>query len=133
MTPAAIKSPAMLKRSIALLIVLSYASAVYSHHSLSGVYDSGQSRTLEAAVIEFEFVNPHPFITVEMETTDGNTERWRLEMDNRYELAEVGFTEETLKPGDRIKVTGELARRERRGLYVRKLERLADGFTYEHT
>ena len=52
-------------------------------------------------------------------------------MDNRFELADIGMTSETLKPGDRVVVTGSLGRTEPRTLYIRQLDRPADGFRYE--
>ena len=52
-------------------------------------------------------------------------------MDNRWELVEVGMTRETLKRGDRIIVTGSPAREQAASLYIRKLDRPADGFQYE--
>ncbi len=52
-------------------------------------------------------------------------------MDNRSELAEIGMTSQTLKPGDRIVVTGNPARTKSQSLYIRKLDRPADGFRYE--
>jgi hypothetical protein len=52
-------------------------------------------------------------------------------MDNRWELVEIGFDSMTLKPGDRIVVTGGPAREQRQSLYIRKLERPADGFSYQ--
>ena len=62
---------------------------------------------------------------------DGAEQPWRLEMDNRFELAQVGMTEMTLKPGDHVVVTGSLGRTEPRTLYIRQLDRPADGFRYE--
>jgi len=62
---------------------------------------------------------------------DGAEESWRLEMDNRFELADVGMTDSTLKPGDRVVVTGSLGRTEPRTMYIRQLDRPADGFRYE--
>jgi hydrogenase maturation factor len=38
------------------------------------------------------------------------------------------MTAETLKPGDRVVVTGSPARGGADGLYVRQLDRAADGF-----
>ena len=100
------------------------------HHSIAAVYDSSRQQRLEAVVAEFQFVNPHPFLVVTVE--EGGAEAaWRLEMDNRFELAGVGMTEETLKPGDRVVVTGSLGRTEPRTLYIRQLDRPADGFRYE--
>ena len=56
---------------------------------------------------------------------------WRLELDNRFELVQVGMNAETLKPGDEIVVAGSASREEASSLYVRKLDRPADGLSYE--
>jgi hypothetical protein len=110
---------------------LCFTSVVaHAHHSIAAVYDSSRQQRLEAVVAEFQFVNPHPFVIVTVET-NGAEESWRLEMDNRFELAQVGMTEATLKPGDRVVVTGSLGRNEPRALYIRQLDRPADGFRYE--
>ena len=87
-------------------------------------------RRVERVVVhEFEFVNPHPFVTVDLKEKG---ERWRLEMDNRWELAELGFTAGTLKRGDAIVVIVNPARTESRRGYIRRLDRPVDGFKYEH-
>ena len=107
--------------------LLSLVLAVAMHHSIAGVYDSSRQVMIEGVVAEFHFVNPHPFVVV-----DVNNERWKLEMDNLSELVEVGMTKETLKPGDRVVVTGSPVRsKPPQGLYVRRLDRPADGFRYE--
>lgn len=102
-----------------------------AHHSIAGVYDSTRQVTVEGIVTEFHFVNPHPFVTMEVKNGGGSAQEWRLEMDNRWELVEVGMTRETLKRGDRIIVTGSPAREQAASLYIRKLDRPADGFQYE--
>ena len=112
----------------AALVLVSLAAQ--AHHSISGVYDSARQQRLEAVVAEFKFVNPHPFVIVTVQA-DGAEESWRLEMDNRFELADIGMTDSTLKPGDRVVVTGSLGRTEPRTLYIRQLDRPADGFRYE--
>jgi hypothetical protein len=109
----------------AALLIPTFATD--AHHSISAVYLSRQA-SVEGVVTEFQFVNPHPFVIV---TVDDGGESWRLEMDNRVELAGIGMTSETLKPGDRVVVTGSLARTEPRRLYIRQLDRPADGFRYE--
>src|SRR5262245_23803548 len=106
-------------------------TGVAAHHSIAGVYDSGQQVTIDATVTEFRFVNPHPFLIAEVRQA-GNTQEWKLEMDNRSELVDVGMTDKTLKPGDRIIVTGSPIRPpQMHALYIRKLDRPADGFQYE--
>src|SRR5262245_46880773 len=106
------------------------AFAAHAHHSIAAVYDSAREQRLEAVVAEFKFVNPHPFVIVTVEA-DGAEQSWRLEMDNRFELAQVGMTDTTLKPGDRVVVTGSLGRTDPRTLYIKQLDRPADGFRYE--
>jgi len=109
---------------------VSVSPALLAHHSIAAVYDSSRQERVEGVVARFEFVNPHPFVVVTVEA-GGAEESWRLEMDNRFELAQVGMTSETLKPGDRVVVTGSLGRTEPRTLYIRQLDRPADGFRYE--
>jgi hypothetical protein len=101
-----------------------------AHHSISGAYDTRQEMTIEGVVTQFQFINPHPFVTIEVQDGSGSAQ-WKLEMDNRRELVQVGMTSQTLKDGDRIVVTGNPARAGRRSLYVRRLDRFADGFRYE--
>jgi hypothetical protein len=105
-------------------------SSAQAHHSIAAVYDASRQQRLEGVVSEFQFVNPHPFVIVSVEA-GGAAESWRLEMDNRFELQGVGMTEASLKPGDRVVVTGSLGRTEPRTLYIRQLDRPADGFRYE--
>ena len=102
-----------------------------AHHSIAGIYDSSNPISFTAVVVEFQFVNPHPFLIVETTAGGSRIEQWRLEMDNRFELAGVGMTATTLRKGDRIAVTGGRARDRSRALYIRRLDRPADGFWYE--
>ena len=111
----------------AFLVLTGAASA---HHSIAGYYDSSREVTVEAVVSQFRFVQPHPFVIVDVRR-NGGAEQWELELDNRGELVDIGFTETTLKPGDRVVVSGSPARREPQRLYVRRLDRPADGFGYE--
>lgn len=113
------------------LVAMLAGIAAQAHHSIAGVYDNSSPVRLDAVVVDFQFVNPHPFIIVETADAAGRTQQWRLEMDNRFELAAVGMTAETLKKGDRITVSGGRARDRSRGLYIRRLDRAADGFWYE--
>jgi hypothetical protein len=86
--------------------------------------------TLEGTVTEFAFVNPHPFIFIALEEGSA-TKTWKLEMDNRFELADIGITATTFKPGDRVAVTGSPGRTLPNILYLRLLIRTSDGLRYE--
>jgi hypothetical protein len=112
---------------VALALTASHAGA---HHAITAIYDSRKQVTLDGIVADFQFVSPHPFVVIDVET-NGRRDRWRLEMDNRGELSAVGMRADTLKKGDRVVVRGGTARDGSRALYIRRLERPADGFWYE--
>jgi hypothetical protein len=108
-------------------LLLSFILAFGMHHSIAGVYDSTRQVTIEGVIAEFHFVNPHPFLVL-----DVKNEHWKLEMDNLSELVEVGMTKYTLKPGDHVVVSGSPARATPPpSLYIMKLDRPSDGFRYE--
>jgi hypothetical protein len=105
--------------------------AAHAHHSIASIYDRSRPVTIEGIVARFQFVHPHPFLLIDVKDGAGNAQPWRLEMDNLNELAEIGVTADTLKPGDRVVVSGSLARTQPQSLYLRRLDRPADGFWYE--
>ena len=121
-----------MSRVLAAAVVLACATPIAAHHSIASIYDRDKRTTLTAVVKQWRFVNPHPSIVVEVGTPGGSARNWTLEMDNRWELGELGFTESTLKAGDRIDVTGDLSRTEPNALYIRSLRRPSDGFRYDH-
>lgn len=130
--------PGMTRRTLTLiggvLLVgglLLTASTGAAHHSIAGIYDASRPVTMTGVVREFRFVSPHPWVVIDVTGSGGQARPWRSEMDNLFELAGVGITAETLKAGDRVVVTGHPARSGAESLYVRQLDRAADGFRYE--
>ena len=115
--------------TVALLAVVLGVTA-HAHHSISAVYDSRKPVTLTGSVREFQFVNPHPWIGLDVTGADG-VRQWRLELDNRWELVDVGMKPDTFKPGDVIVATGSSGRDGARAVYVLRLDRAADGLHYE--
>lgn len=122
-----------MKRAVlqCVLVLALAGTSIRGHHSLSGIYEMGQDITVEGVITQFQFVNPHPFLTLSVEPQSGAKQQWRLELDNRSELAEIGITSSTLKPGDRVIVKGNPGRSQGQTLYVRRLDRPTDGLLYE--
>ena len=118
----------MVKILLAFVIV-ALVTPLRAHHSLSE-YDVARKLTLNVTVREFRFVNPHPFLVVESRA-GSLAAVWRLELDNRFELVEIGMNANTFTTGDRLLVTGSPGQNEKPILYVRELERPSDGFRYE--
>jgi len=111
--------------------VLVVAFTAEAHHSISGMYDTRRDVQVEGVVTQFEFINPHAFLTLEVRETDRAPQRWRVELDDRGELSDIGMTAQTLLPGDRVIVVGSPARREANRLYLDRLDRPADGYSFE--
>ena len=91
--------------ALAAAIALGTPSA-RAHQSIYSIYDRTRPATLEGTVAEFQLINPHPFLFIDVADASGAAQRWRLEMDNRTELADIGVTAATFKPGDRVVVSG---------------------------
>ena len=99
-----------------------------AHHSLTE-YDISRKVTLDVTVREFQFVNPHPYLTVESRA-GSVVQVWRLELDNRFELVQIGMSSSTFSRGDRIVASGSPGHNQKAILYVRELDRPSDGFRY---
>lgn len=120
-----------MKTSIwACAIGLAAVTAAYGHHSIAGVYDTSREISAEGVVTDFQFISPHPYLLADV-VRNGAAEQWRFDMDDRNEMREIGMTESTLRPGDRIAVGGNPARQDPRRLYIRRLERPSDGYAWD--
>lgn len=117
-------------RLFVMMTALTLSPGVRAHHSIAGVYDSSASITLDGVVSAFHFVNPHPFLLMTVERS-GTPETWKLELDNRFELVDVGMKGDTLKAGDQVVARGSKARDGSHGIYLLRLDRRTDGFWYE--
>ena len=95
------------------------------------MYDSSRDVRIEGVVTQFEFINPHAFLTIEVREAGRDPQRWRVELDDRGELSEIGMTAKTLQPGNHVIVVGSPARREGNRLYLGRLDRPADGYSFE--
>ena len=89
------------------------ASAAFAHHSTRGIYQE-QDIEITATVKEWRFINPHPYLTVEVEASDGTVNEWDVSYGGAavVHLKRQGYSENTFKPGDTIVVVGKPARAE---------------------
>lgn len=113
----------------AVLILAAYGFPAQAHHSLTG-YDHARQVSVEGAVAEFQFRQPHPILIIDVDGA-GARQAWRLEMDNLHELSAIGLSRDAFRPGERVIVSGAPARDGSNGLYLRRLDRPRDGLRYE--
>jgi hypothetical protein len=96
---------------IAAVALISVSAPVYAHHGFAGRYDEDNPATVSGTVLELQFENPHSFIIFEAKDANGKTERWSAELGGASNMHRVdGWTKDTLKPGDKITVTGPRAK-----------------------
>jgi hypothetical protein len=62
--------------------------------------------TVKGKVIEFMWANPHPMMTLEVQTSDGRTEKWQMGGPALNRMEANGWTKTTVKTGDVITGVG---------------------------
>lgn len=109
---------------IGLCLPLLGASTAFAHHSVGGEFSNDQV-TVEGVVTEFELVNPHSYIVIEVDHGT-RTSEWTLTLGPATKLIRgLGWTPTSLIAGERITATGRAARRGD-GMYIVELVK-ADG------
>jgi hypothetical protein len=104
---------------VVLCLSLSSGTA-YAHHGGSA-YDSAHPLTVTGTVKEFQFIQPHPLITLETKDDQGNVVEWSVEMTAPNHLVHYGWNGKKLKPGDQITVTGLPSKNGLKVLNLRKI------------
>lgn len=78
--------------------------ALLAHHGNSA-YDEKNPITLRGTVTEFDFVNPHTQIYLDVKDDKGNVVHWAIESQSPGIMIKNDWTRHTLKPGDEITIT----------------------------
>ncbi|HEX5229751.1 MAG TPA: DUF6152 family protein [Bryobacteraceae bacterium] len=90
--------------------VLAAATPLFAHHELRAEFDDHKPINLRGVVTRLEWNNPHAFVYVDVTDASGNIVHWAVEWASPLELRNAGWTRESLKPGDDVRVEGWLAR-----------------------
>jgi hypothetical protein len=82
-----------------------------AHHSFGVEYDAQQPITLTGVLTKVEWTNPHTHFYLDVVDDKGNVVNWKFEGYPTGVLYRNGWKRDvTIKPGDRITVTGWRAR-----------------------
>jgi hypothetical protein len=99
-----IKAPIVL-----LFAFLSACAPIFAHHG-NAEFDMKQSVTLKATIAEFVWSNPHSIIYFDVRNDQGKVTRWSCELANVSHLHRVGWTRQSLKPGDQVTIVAHPAK-----------------------
>jgi Family of unknown function (DUF6152) len=83
-----------------ILMLVSAVMPLSAHHSWPISYD--RLVTVKGTVTELEWANPHPMITLQVQSSDGKTEKWVIGGPAIIRMAANGWTKNTVKVGDVI-------------------------------
>ena len=90
-----------------------------AHHG-AAAYET-KTTTLTGTVTEFRFIQPHPLIYLDAKNSNGNVEKWFVEMTAPNHLIHYGWNSHRIQVGDVIKVTGRAAKSGNKVLNLSKI------------
>jgi hypothetical protein len=127
-----VRSGHLLRRRAALLLcALAFGTVPLAAHHRFDDYLENRELTIEGDVFQLEYREPHSFVHVIVARRGEGTERWIVEWRGASHLRRQGVTLWTLKPGERVIVTGSPGRiwADRR-LRLRAIVRPGDGWNW---
>jgi hypothetical protein len=91
---------------LTVILLLAAAQAPAGHHSIAGQFDVSQSMTLQGTIARVDWINPHPYLYLDVRDAKGVTTRWGLSTIPLAMLRKARVTKETLigKPGEVVTV-----------------------------
>ena len=98
-----------LRIAAGLALALS-AAPLWAHHAFVAVFDLSKQRDFKGTVTRVEWLNPHARFVLDVIEPNGKKASWEFELGSPNALMQHGWNRYTLKKGDVVVVTGELAR-----------------------
>ena len=80
------------------------------HHSVAAEFDTTNRGELKGEITRVWFTNPHIRYRLTTQSDDGSTEEWELQGGNVTNLLRQGWSEDSIRVGDRVTVTGAFGR-----------------------
>ena len=116
---------------LSLSLLIACAVSAYGHHSFASTYQETKTIKIEGEIKQFQFRNPHSFVTVEAPDDKGQIQRWGVEWGGAGQLGGQGINRYTLRVGDVVVITGRPGRTEAdHRMLMQSLLRKSDGLTW---
>ncbi len=100
--------------------LLLLSASLWAHHGQAG-YDTTQVTTVTGTVTDFQFVNPHTIVSLDVKDDKGGTQAWQGELTSPNHLIRAGWTSTTLKPGDKVTMGGSQAKSGAYSMWILKI------------
>jgi hypothetical protein len=76
---------------------------LWAHHG-NAAYDDKNPITIKGTVTEFDWVNPHAQIYLDVKDDKGSVVRWSVETYSPGKLVRAGWTKDIVKVGDQVSI-----------------------------
>ena len=86
--------------AVALLAV---SLPLLAHHG-NAAYDADKIITVKGTVTAYVWSNPHVFVKIDGKDDSGNVVHWIVEGQNPVSMTQIGWTNNTFKPGDVVEI-----------------------------
>jgi uncharacterized protein DUF6152 len=91
---------------IAVMFGLSMASRTLLAHHSDSVYDQDHLTVITGTVSQFEFVNPHQLIHIDVKDDQGKVVQWVALGGAPNQMRRIGWNSESVKIGEQLTITG---------------------------
>jgi hypothetical protein len=118
------------RRLVATARLVAISPLAIAHHGLAPHCDRAQPVLIEGTISEFQDINPHAFVYVDVIQPEDDTVTRGCEMQAGSQLRIKGITQESLRVGDPIRIEGFQAKRDPLGCEF-ATGNLADGSVLE--
>ena len=88
----------------ALGLVLLVTTGTRAHHSFAAEFDGSKIETIKGALVEFQWMNPHAYLIVDVTGDGGKKTRWGVQSRNLSILKRQGLSKTTFKPGESLTI-----------------------------
>jgi hypothetical protein len=125
--------PAVRRATLGACALALTASPALAHHSFA-MFDTAHPATMNGTVKEFDWTNPHAFLWVYADPKPGEPAvLWSFETSNPGNLTRAGWTKNTFKPGDKVRIIYDPLRSGAPAGQLAKTTQLSTGKTYDLT
>lgn len=91
--------------TVSILMLLTAITLPATAHHSTAMFDSDNPIELAGTIKEWQYTNPHTFIILNVTDENGSVVEWALEGRSTSAIYRLGWTPESLQPGDEIIVT----------------------------
>jgi hypothetical protein len=121
-------NPSTLVRSTGCAVICLALAALpaQAHHPLSAKFDPAREVTMTGTVTAIDWANPHVHVFINVAEGAGSPVNWAVELQSPIELEWSGWNPAAVTVGDRLTVTGPVARNGSAQVWGSSVERLGD-------